>query len=160
MILDDPLLTRWVTFFWLAQSEPNIRTDLRPGPTRPDQTRPRPDRDLLIFQLWAVLEGWNFVGTSSSVKNSYSIKDQNYKLQSGTSSILQSPHQDKNDMEFLYTFKIEIESQTLDHGYIKDQWPYPNQDQDAKPQSGTSNISKNCSQDSKSMDDHCTFKFM
>ena len=42
---------------WLAQSEPNIRTDLRPDQTRPDQTRPDPDQDLLISKLWAVLEG-------------------------------------------------------------------------------------------------------
>ena len=34
------------------------------------------------------------------------------------------------------------ESQNLDHGWIKDQWPYPNKDQDAKPQSGTSSILK------------------
>ena len=27
-----------------------------------------------------------------------------------------------------------------DHGCIKDQQPYPNQDQDAKPQSGTSSV--------------------
>ena len=26
--------------YWLAQSEPNIRTDLRPDQTRPDPTRP------------------------------------------------------------------------------------------------------------------------
>ena len=83
-------LVTW-NIYWLAQSESNIRTDLRP---RPDQTRPnptRPDQDLLISQLWTVLEGWNFEGTSSSVKNPYSIKDQDYKLQSGASSILQSP---------------------------------------------------------------------
>ena len=41
-------------------------------------------------------------------------------------------------MDVLYTFKIKIKSQNSDHGYIKDQWPYPNQDQDAKPQSETS----------------------
>ena len=75
------------TSYWLAQSEPNIRTDLRPDPD-PD---PDPDRDLLITQPWAVLEGSNFEGTSSLVKNPYSIKDQDCKLQSGTSSIPQSP---------------------------------------------------------------------
>ena len=44
------------------------------------------------------------------------------------------------DMDVLCTFKIKIESKNLDHGYIKDKWPYPNQDQDSKPQSGTSNV--------------------
>ena len=37
-------------------------------------------------------------------------------------------------MDVLCTFKIKIESQNLDHGCIKNQWPYPNQDQGAKPQ--------------------------
>ena len=43
-------------------------------------------------------------------------------------------------MDVLCTFKIKIESQNSDHRPIKDQWPYLNQDQDAKPQSGTSRI--------------------
>ena len=51
-----------------------------------------------------------------------------------------APNQDLKDMDVLCTFKIKIESQNLEHGYIKDQWPYPNQDQDNKPKSGTSSI--------------------
>ena len=51
-----------------------------------------------------------------------------------------APNEDLKDMDVLCTFKIKIESQNLDHGYIKDQWPYANQDRDAKPQSGTSSI--------------------
>ena len=42
-------------------------------------------------------------------------------------------NEDLKDMDVLRTFKIKIESQKSDHGCIKDQWPYPNQDQDAKP---------------------------
>ena len=42
------------------------------------------------------------------------------------------PNEDLKDMDVLCTFKIKIESQNLDHGYIKDQWLYPNKDQDAK----------------------------
>ena len=34
-----------------------------------------------------------------------------------------APNEDLKDMDDLCTFKIEIESQNLDHGYIKDQWP-------------------------------------
>ena len=49
-------------------------------------------------------------------------------------------NEDLKDKDVLCTFKIKIESQNLDHGYIKDQWPYPNQDQDAKPHSGTSSV--------------------
>ena len=48
-----------------------------------------------------------------------------------------APNEDLKDMDVLCTFKIEIESQNLDHGYIKVQWSYPNQDQHAKPHSGT-----------------------
>ena len=51
-----------------------------------------------------------------------------------------APNQDLKDIDVLCTFKIKIESQNLDHVYIKDQWPYPNQDQDGKPHSGTSCI--------------------
>merc|ERR1712114_169103 len=51
-----------------------------------------------------------------------------------------APNKDLKDMDVLCTFKIKIESRNLEHGYIKDKWPYPNQDQDAKPQSGTSSI--------------------
>ena len=49
-------------------------------------------------------------------------------------------NEDLKDMDVLCTFKIKIESQNLDHGCIKDQWPYPNQDQNAKPLSGTSSV--------------------
>ena len=43
-------------------------------------------------------------------------------------------------MDVLHTFKIKIESWHSEHGCIKDQWSFPNQDQDAKPQSGTSSV--------------------
>ena len=51
-----------------------------------------------------------------------------------------APNQDLKDMDVLCTFKIKIESQNLAYGCIKDHWPYSSQDQDAKPQSGTSSI--------------------
>ena len=44
-----------------------------------------------------------------------------------------APNKDLKDMDVLCTFKIKIESQNSDYGYVKDQWPYPNQDQDDKP---------------------------
>ena len=52
----------------------------------------------------------------------------------------QDPNQDLKDMDVLRTFKIKIESQISEYGCIKDQWPYPNEDQDAKPESRTSSI--------------------
>ena len=51
-----------------------------------------------------------------------------------------APNEDLKDMDVLCTFKIKTESQNLDHGCIKDQWPYSNQDQGAKPQSRTYNV--------------------
>ena len=44
-----------------------------------------------------------------------------------------APNDDLKDMDVLCTFKIKIESHNLENGCIKDQWPYPNQDKDAKP---------------------------
>ena len=41
-------------------------------------------------------------------------------------------------MDFLCTLKIKIESKNSDNSCIKDWWPYRNQDQDTKHQSGTS----------------------
>ena len=41
-------------------------------------------------------------------------------------------NQDLNDMAALCTFKTKTESQNFDHGCIKDQWPYPNEVQDAQ----------------------------
>ena len=49
-------------------------------------------------------------------------------------------YEDLQDIYILCTFKIMIESQNLEHGCIKDQWPFPKQDQDAWPKSGTSSI--------------------
>jgi len=47
------------------------------------------------------------------------IKMQNPSQEPPVSS--KAPNQDLKDMDVLCTFKIEIESQNLNHGYIKDQ---------------------------------------
>ena len=47
-------------------------------------------------------------------------------------------NQDLKDIDVLCTFNIKIVSQNFEYGCIKDQWPYLNQHQDAKPQSGAS----------------------
>ena len=51
-----------------------------------------------------------------------------------------APNEDLKDMDVLCNFKIKKESQNLDHGYIKDQWPYSNQYKDAKHQSGPCSV--------------------
>ena len=52
-------------------------------------------------------------------------------------------------IDVLFTFKIKITIKKLVHGWIRDQWPYPNQDQDGKPQWGL---------DLKHIDILCTYK--
>ena len=64
-----------------------------------------------------------------------------------------APNEDLKDMNVLCTFKIKIGSQNSDNGRNRDQEPYPNQDQDAKPQS-----LKAPNEDLKDMDVLCTFK--
>ena len=78
--------------------------------------------------------------------------------QSGTSSILKSP---KSGLEGLRcSLHPWNQDRYQNSGYrcINDQWTYPDQDQDANPQSGTSSILQNPNEDLKDMDVLCTFK--
>ena len=84
------------------------------------------------------------------------IKTPNPRQKTPASS--KAPNADLKDMDVLCTFKIKIESQNSDPGCIKDQWPYPNQDQDAKPQSGTSSVLQSPNQDLKDIHVIGTFK--
>ena len=70
----------------------------------------------------------------------YPNTDKDAKPQSGTCNILQSPKSGLDVHRCFCTFKIKIERQNSKHKCFKYQWPYPNQYQDAKPQSGTSSI--------------------
>ena len=47
------------------------------------------------------------------------IKMQNTSQEPPASS--KAPNEDLKDMDVLCTFKIKVESQNLDHGYMKDQ---------------------------------------
>ena len=67
-------------------------------------------------------------------------------------------NQDLNDMDVLCTFKIKKESQNLGYGFIKDQWPNQNQDQDANPSQEPPASSKAPNEHLKDMDVLCTFK--
>ena len=53
---------------------------------------------------------------------------------------IKASNPDLMDMDVLCTFKSKIASQNLEHGCIKEQQSYPNQDRDCKPQSGASSI--------------------
>ena len=59
------------------------------------------------------------------------IKIQNPNQEPPASS--KDQNQDLKDINVLCAFKIKIKSQNFNHGYIKDQSPYSNQDQDANP---------------------------
>ena len=89
----------------------------------------------------------------------YPNQDPYAKPQSGTSSILQSTKWGLIGHDVLFTFKIRLESYNLDHWCIKDKWPYPNKDQDAKPQSGISSICESPKWGLKGHICFCTFKF-
>ena len=69
-----------------------------------------------------------------------------------------APDQDLKDIDVLCTFKIKIESPNLDHGCVKDQWSYANQDQDAQLQLEPPASSKVPNKDLKDMDVLCTIK--
>ena len=70
--------------------------------------------------------------------NPIKIKIPNPSQEPPVSSTLQN--QDIKDTESLCTFKIKIRSQNVKQRCINDNWPYPSQDQDAKPQSGASSV--------------------
>ena len=55
--------------YWLAQSEPNIKTESRPDQTIPDQSRP--NWDSFFSHIWAMLQGLNLEGMSGSVIKPY-----------------------------------------------------------------------------------------
>ena len=67
----------------------------------------------------------------TSNKLQIKIKVQNLTHEPPASS--KALNEDLKDMDALCTLRIKIESQNLDHECIKEHWPYPNQDQDAKP---------------------------
>ena len=51
-----------------------------------------------------------------------------------------APNEDLEDIDVICPFWIKIEGGNLDHGYVKNQWPYPNQDHDAEPKSVASSM--------------------
>ena len=63
------------------------------------------------------------------------IRVQNPSQEASVSS--KCKNQDLKDMDVLSTFKTKLESQNLEYWWIKDQGPYQNEDQDAKPKSET-----------------------
>ena len=69
-----------------------------------------------------------------------------------------TPNLDLKDMYALCTSKIKREGQNSKHGGLKDQLPYQNKYQNAKPPSGVPSISENPNQDIKDTDVLCTFK--
>ena len=96
------------------------------------------------FELWFMKDQWP-----------YPYQGQDDKPQSGTSSILQSPKSGVKGHGCSLHLQNQDRDPNLEHGCIKDQWPYPNQDQNAKLKPGTS---KAPNEDLKDMDALCTFK--
>ena len=86
------------------------------------------------------IKSWNLDHWYIKCQWPYRHKDQDARPQSGTSRILKALNKDLKDMDDLCTFKIKIESQKSEYGCTKDHLSYPNQDEDARPQSGTSRV--------------------
>ena len=78
--------------------------------------------------------------SKTSDHNQIKIKMPNPSHEPPASSKAQN--KDLKDMNILCTFTIKIEGQNFQYGCIKNPWPYPNQDQDAKPQSRSPSILK------------------
>ena len=80
--------------------------------------------------------------SQNPIKDSWPYPNQNQEVnpQLGTFMPHKAPNQDVKDMDVLCTFIIKIESQKFEYRCTKDQWQYPNEYQDAKPQSGTSSV--------------------
>ena len=70
----------------------------------------------------------------------------------------QAPNEDFKDMDVLCTFKIKIESQILEHLYIKEQWHIQIEIKMPNPSQEPPAYSKAQYQDLKDMDVLCTFK--
>ena len=85
----------------------------------------------------------------------YPNQDQDPNPSQESPASCKAPNQDFQDIENLCNFKIKTESQNLEHWCTKDQWPYLNQGQDAKPQAWTS---KAPNHDLKDMEVLCTLK--
>ena len=96
------------------------------------------DIDVLCVFKIKIVKIQNMVLSKTSDHIQIKISMPNHSQESPAPS--KAPNDDLKDMDVLCTFKIKIESQKLDQGYSRDQGPYTNQDQDAKPQSGTSSV--------------------
>merc|ERR1711954_144143 len=81
---------------------------------------------------------WKMGASKTSDNIQTKIKMPNSSQEPSVSS--KAPNDDLKDLDVLCIFKIKIESQNSDHECIQGQLPYPNQDQDVKPKSGTSSI--------------------
>ena len=69
-----------------------------------------------------------------------------------------TPNEDLKDINVTCTLKIKLESQNMDHVFIKDQWTYLNIDWDANPGHDPLASSKATNQELKDMDILCTFQ--
>ena len=73
---------------------------------------------LYTFKIKIKRQMWNMGVSKTSDHIKIKIKMPNPSQGHPASSI--APDEDLKDMDVLYTFKIMIESQNLDHGFIKD----------------------------------------
>ena len=116
---------------------PNLRQEFPASFKSPNQGLKNIDV-LCTFKIKIVSQ--NSKHGSTKDQQPYQNQNSEANLKSGPSSLLQTPKLGLKNIDVLCTFKINTEKQNLEHGCINDQWPYPNQDPNAKPQSGNSSI--------------------
>ena len=118
----------------------NIRmqnTSQEPPASSKAQNQDLQDMDILCtFKI--KMESQNF--DHGCIKDHIKIKSRMPNPSQEPPALTKALNQDLKDMDILCTFKIKIESQNSDQGCIKDQRPFQNQDQHAKPQSGTPHV--------------------
>ena len=107
------------------------------------------------------MESQNKIGSMPGSKTSdhiqIKIKIPNPSQEPPASS--KAPNEDLKNTDVLCTFKIKLESKTLDYACIKDQELYQNQNHDAELHQEPPVFSKAPNQDIKDMDNVlCTFK--
>ena len=127
----------------VSETSDHIKIHIQPHQELPvffkAQNQDLMDRDVLCtFKIKIYTQNLKHCVSNTSDHIIIKIKMPNPSQEPPASS--KALNQDLKDTDVLCTFKIKIESQNSDHRYIKNQWPYQNQDQDAKPQSGTSSV--------------------
>ena len=111
----------------VSKTTENIQIKIRMPNTRlePPASSKSPNGDLKEMDVLCTfkikLESHNLIYGCTKTSDHIQIKINIPNPSQEPPASSKAPNQDLKDMDVLCTFKIKIESQNLDHGYIKDQ---------------------------------------